>query len=703
MLWRFALNNKFKKLKKLYSLEIEPLQNEQKITNFKENFTLMNNHFKTENYKEVFSIFKSFSSTLESKNMETPDLSVFTDNKTLPEFLDCLEYIGNEKSALMSLHMLNVMIKGYFKIKEEEKALFAYKSIKDKYNWKPNLATFTTMIEGYFSLGNTEEGMKYFELLEQNNLVPDLKIYNFLIKGFSLLKQMDKAEKIFEMFKLLDFDPDLHIYNLMIEGYVYSDKMKDSLKYFELMKQNSITPESSTYIILISGYFNAKDEMNAMLYYNLLIKNNIPMTIDVFNTMIQGFCKLRKMDKALEYVDQMSKENIEPNEETYQILVNGYFSKQNFEKVHEIFQESLTQDKVNINGALNFLFICFQYKKKKLAEDYFELFVNKFQKHRSKLCMSMMKGFHSIKMNSKVIDYFLMLKDANLPVESNFHPILINVCLICHEIQEALVLFKDCNYHSVNPKNYTLCLNRLISSDDVELRDLTDIFYQNFSDQENFSLDTECANKLIKYFASKDNMDQADDVFQRMESPTELSYDLMIENHFRLKFYNKCLDYLCKLEVSDVKIERKTINTMINLFCGSKNYNLAQKYLSILILNKNLPNYSAMRALIRLGMELKCFHDVKLYLSFIDKFKLKPEVKFINECIKYFVEDGNMTYVEHLYSMIRKNNLTETTATFYYIISGFKREQNKGKIEYYAIEAQRVLGPDFEKLQSVFE
>jgi pentatricopeptide repeat protein len=83
----------------------------------------------------------------------------------------------------------------------------------------PNARTFSTIIDGELTIGNMDQALYYFNIMEQHNLRKLTSIYNQIINWFVRKDQLDRAYKIFtELLQDRNTGPNKFSYYFILKG-----------------------------------------------------------------------------------------------------------------------------------------------------------------------------------------------------------------------------------------------------------------------------------------------------------------------------------------------------------------------------------------------------------------------------------------------------------------------------------------------------
>lgn len=66
----------------------------------------------------------------------------------------------------------------------------------EKTTWRPNVVTYTTLIDAYSRRGRWEEAADMFDRMQKEGRRPNMVTYTCLLNAYGAAKMMDKAEDV---------------------------------------------------------------------------------------------------------------------------------------------------------------------------------------------------------------------------------------------------------------------------------------------------------------------------------------------------------------------------------------------------------------------------------------------------------------------------------------------------------------------------
>lgn len=84
---------------------------------------------------------------------------------------------------------------------------------------RPNEHTYTNLMQGYASLGDTEKAFQYFMVLKNEGLVIDVFTYEALLKACCKSGRMQSALAVTKEMSAKKIPRNTFVYNILIDGY----------------------------------------------------------------------------------------------------------------------------------------------------------------------------------------------------------------------------------------------------------------------------------------------------------------------------------------------------------------------------------------------------------------------------------------------------------------------------------------------------
>ena len=133
----------------------------------------------------------------------------------------------------------------------------------EEFGVKPDVITFSTIMDAWSSAGLMDKGMKIFNDMVKAGIEPDIHAFSILAKGFVRSGEPEKAESLLTSMGKSGVHPNVVIFTTIISGWCSAGKMEHALRVYEKMCQMGIPPNSKTFETLIWGYGEARQPWEA--------------------------------------------------------------------------------------------------------------------------------------------------------------------------------------------------------------------------------------------------------------------------------------------------------------------------------------------------------------------------------------------------------------------------------------------------------
>ena len=90
--------------------------------------------------------------------------------------------------------------------------------MKSSFGIKPDLVTYTILIDNVCNSKNLREAMRLVGVLHESGFKPDCFVYNTIMKGYCMLSKGSEAIEVYKKMKEEGVEPDLVTYNTLIFG-----------------------------------------------------------------------------------------------------------------------------------------------------------------------------------------------------------------------------------------------------------------------------------------------------------------------------------------------------------------------------------------------------------------------------------------------------------------------------------------------------
>ncbi|KAH0451969.1 hypothetical protein IEQ34_019268 [Dendrobium chrysotoxum] len=247
---------------------------------------------------------------------------------------------------------------------------------------RPNICTFTALINAFAREGLCEKAEEVFEELQEAGLEPDVYAYNALMEAYSDATVVQVSHTRLQRFSLLCNTWDVNLTGLRItlwlmhmEGPVSmrlfhwpksvvmdlimlaryfeqnqyyfcqstSSPSPDAEAIFEELKRRGMTPTMKSHMLLLSAYSKSGNIQKCEDIVNQMLKSGLRPDTFVLNSMLNAYGKMGQFGKMEEILHLMENGPFEADISTYNILINIYGRAGFFSRMEELFQSLVSK------------------------------------------------------------------------------------------------------------------------------------------------------------------------------------------------------------------------------------------------------------------------------------------------------------------------------------------------------------------------
>ncbi|KAK7393588.1 hypothetical protein VNO78_22146 [Psophocarpus tetragonolobus] len=163
----------------------------------------------------------------------------------------------------------NVLLKGYCKQLQIDKARELIKEMVDDAGIQPDVVSYNILIDGCILVDDSAGALSFFNEMRARGIAPTKISYTTLMKAFAYSGQPKLAHRVFNE---MDNDPrvkvDLIAWNMLVEGYCRLGLVEEAKKVVQKMKDGGFHPDVGTYGSLANGIALARKPGEALLLWN---------------------------------------------------------------------------------------------------------------------------------------------------------------------------------------------------------------------------------------------------------------------------------------------------------------------------------------------------------------------------------------------------------------------------------------------------
>ncbi|KAI3994559.1 hypothetical protein MKX01_028303 [Papaver californicum] len=209
--------------------------------------------------------------------------------------------------------------------------------MRDSFSLKPDLVTYTILIDSVCSRKNLREARRLIGVLGEAGFKPDAFLYNTIMKGYCTLNRGSEVVGVYKEMMEKGIEPDLVTYNTMIFGLSKVGRLEEARKYLAVMAKMGHFPDTVTYTSLMNGMCRKRDAIGALRLLGEMEGKGCEPNSVTYNTLLHGLCKSRLLDKGLELYEVMKSKEMKLEPASYATFVRMLCREDGIAKAYEVF------------------------------------------------------------------------------------------------------------------------------------------------------------------------------------------------------------------------------------------------------------------------------------------------------------------------------------------------------------------------------
>ncbi|CAA2965718.1 Hypothetical predicted protein [Olea europaea subsp. europaea] len=211
------------------------------------------------------------------------------------------------------------------------------KDMREGFNIKPDLVTYTIIIDNVCNSKNLREATRLLGVLREEGYKPDCYVYNTIMKGYCMLSQGGEVLGVYKKMQDEGVKPDLVTYNTLIYGLSKSGRVKEAKKYLEVMAEMGHFADAVTYTSLMNGMCREGDALGALALLEKMEMKGCEPNSCTYNTLLHGLCKSRLLDKAIELYGVMKNGDMKLETGSYGTFLRALCRNGRVADAYEVF------------------------------------------------------------------------------------------------------------------------------------------------------------------------------------------------------------------------------------------------------------------------------------------------------------------------------------------------------------------------------
>ncbi|AEC06664.1 unnamed protein product [Arabidopsis thaliana] len=269
-----------------------------------------------------------------------------------------------EKHSPPDTYTYNFLLKHLCKCKDLHVVYEFVDEMRDDFDVKPDLVSFTILIDNVCNSKNLREAMYLVSKLGNAGFKPDCFLYNTIMKGFCTLSKGSEAVGVYKKMKEEGVEPDQITYNTLIFGLSKAGRVEEARMYLKTMVDAGYEPDTATYTSLMNGMCRKGESLGALSLLEEMEARGCAPNDCTYNTLLHGLCKARLMDKGMELYEMMKSSGVKLESNGYATLVRSLVKSGKVAEAYEVFDYAVDSKSLSDASAYSTLETTLKWLKK---------------------------------------------------------------------------------------------------------------------------------------------------------------------------------------------------------------------------------------------------------------------------------------------------------------------------------------------------
>ncbi|KAL5819018.1 hypothetical protein ACOSQ4_022860 [Xanthoceras sorbifolium] len=268
------------------------------------------------------------------------------------------------KKCPPDIYTYNFLIKCLCKSRALSTVYSFIDEMRTAFDIKPNLVTYTILIDNVCNTKNLREAMRLVNVLSDSGFKPDCFVYNTIMKGYCMLSKGSEVIGVYKKMKEEGVEPDLVTYNTLIFGLSKSGRVGEAKKFLKIMVEAGHFPDAVTYTSLMNGMCREGDAVGALALLEEMESKGCSPNSCTYNTLLHGLCKSRLLEKGIELYGIMKEGGMKLETASYAPFVRALCRVDRVAEAYEVFDYAVESKSLTDVAAYSTLESTLKWLKK---------------------------------------------------------------------------------------------------------------------------------------------------------------------------------------------------------------------------------------------------------------------------------------------------------------------------------------------------
>ncbi|XP_070016869.1 pentatricopeptide repeat-containing protein At1g77360, mitochondrial-like [Nicotiana tabacum] len=244
-----------------------------------------------------------------------------------------------KKKGLLCKESFALISRRYARARKVKEAIEAFERM-EKYGLVVELQDFNRLLDTLSKSRNVGKAQEVFDKWKnKRKFKPNIKSYTILLEGWGGEKNLLRLNEVYQEMKADDIEPDVVSYGIMIHAHCKVKKYGEAIELLREMERKKIRVTPHVYCTLINGLGSEKRLVEALKYFELYKGSGFDLEVFTFNAMVGAYCWSMRMDDAYKLLDEMRRSKIGPNTRTYDIILHHLIKARRTNEAYLVFQK----------------------------------------------------------------------------------------------------------------------------------------------------------------------------------------------------------------------------------------------------------------------------------------------------------------------------------------------------------------------------
>ena len=229
-----------------------------------------------------------------------------------------------DERLVPDVHAYNLVIGGYSKRGDVEKALASFNKISADNLTKPNIVSYNTIISMLARDHNTAlpDLSRWYGRLCRDRIEPDVITFSSLINACAKHANPIRAKHYLNKCLELKVRPNIFIYAGVINAHGKIGDATGAVEIFEQMVQNGIRPDLITYQVVVHAFSKQNNPAAALQWLERLTSDGLKPDVITWSSIIGAMARSGDLTAAKKVLQDMKDSGIKPDAKAFTIFIN---------------------------------------------------------------------------------------------------------------------------------------------------------------------------------------------------------------------------------------------------------------------------------------------------------------------------------------------------------------------------------------------